>query len=212
MSCLLLHLLRSHCLGGQHLLLLQPTCYCGGGEEEEGNHRPAATPGCKAGPTGGCGGGCGCVLAPEAHIPVGKVGPGWLAARPHNAPPPVSACCPHPPPGQKEPPQPPLIILQLLQHQGSSWHPPPAAQGLLLLLLLLLQLLQLWHPPPHCTRPTAVVGELAVTVRTYATHVVPFCTNGISRTLHFVYFCSHSEINEILPTQIIRNPLRAKYS
>ena len=118
------------------------------------------------------------MLAPEAHIPVGKVGPGWLAARPHNAPPPVSACCPHPPPGQKEPPQPPLIILQLLQHQGSSWHPPPPAQGLLLLLLLLLQLLQLWHPPPHCTRPTAVVGELAVTVRTYATDVVPFCTNA----------------------------------
>ena len=163
------------------------------------------------------------MLAPEAHIPVGKVGPGWLAARPHNAPPPVSACCPHPPPGQKEPPQPPLIILQLLQHQGSSWHPPPPAQGLL---LASSSCCTRAPPPPaappalasssscspHCTPPTAVVGELAVTVRSYATHVVPFCTKSISRTLHFVYFCSHSEINEILPTQIIRNPLRAKYS
>ena len=159
-------LLQPHCLARQHLLLLQPTCYCGGGEEEERNHRAAATPGCKAGPTGGGrrvrprASSCAELGDSRAGWPVRKVGPGWLAARPHNAPPPA----PHPPPAlllsaaaaSTDYPAAPAGSLHWSPSCSSS-HPPPAACAALTQL------------QPRQSLPS-------VRMETYATHVVPFCS------------------------------------
>ena len=174
-------LLQPHCLARQHLLLLQPTCYCGGGEEEERNHRAAATPGCKAGPTGG-----GRRVRPRASScagdsragwPVRKVGPGWLAASPHNAPPPE--------------PHPPSPALNTAAAASTDYPAAPAAGAR--------SLHRSTHRPPAAR---AAVRQLQpkqsllpfVRIESYARRVVPFCikirlnVNGISCTLHSVNF------------------------
>ena len=154
-------LLQSHCLGRQHLLLLLPTCYCGGGGGKSPGHT-RLTRGCKAGPTGG-----GRRVRPRASScaelagdsragwPVRKVGPGWLAAaRPPNAPPPA----PHPPPA-----------LLLSAAAASTDYPaaPAAAAG------SLLSSCSNSHPPPAaCAALSQLQPELSLHVRveTYATH------------------------------------------
>lgn len=96
----------------------------------------------------------------RAGWPVRKVGPGWLAARPHNAPPPA----PHPPPAlllsaaaaSTDYPAAPAGSLHWSPSCSSS-HPPPAACAALTQL------------QPRQSLPS-------VRMETYATHVVPFCS------------------------------------
>ena len=138
------------------------SCYPLVTAEEERRRREItgllATRGCKAGPTGGGRRGrpraSSCAGDSRAGWPVRKVGPGWLAARPHNAPPPA----PHPPPA-----------LLLSAAAASTDYPaaPAAAAG------SLLSSCSNSHPPPAaCAALSQLQPELSLPVRveTYATH------------------------------------------
>ena len=158
------------------------SCYPLVTAEEERRRREItgllATRGCKAGPTGG-----GRRVRPRASScagdsragwPVRKVGPGWLAASPHNAPPPE--------------PHPPSPALNTAAAASTDYPAAPAAGARSL------------HRPTH--RPPAAVSQLQpkqsllpfVRIESYARRVVPFCikirlnVNGISCTLHSVNF------------------------
>ena len=146
------------------------SCYPLVTAEEERRRREItgllATRGCKAGPTGGGrrvrprASSCAELGDSRAGWPVRKVGPGWLAARPHNAPPPA----PHPPPAlllsaaaaSTDYPAAPAGSLHWSPSCSSS-HPPPAACAALTQL------------QPRQSLPS-------VRMETYATHVVPFCS------------------------------------
>ena len=141
-------LLQSHCLGRQHLLLLQPTCYCGGGGGKSPGHS-RLTRGCKAGPTGGGrrvrprASSCPEPLAGDSRAgwPVRKVGAGWLEplpGRPTLRPRLqrilllLLSCSPEPATAASTdyPPAAPAAAAAGSQQPSSycsNWHPPPAA-------------------------------------------------------------------------------------
>ena len=137
-------LLQPHCLARQHLLLLQPTCYCGGGRRRREitglllhrdvrQVRPVA------------GGGCGRVLAPvrETHGLGGRLGRldqvGWPRARTTLRPRSRILLLLL----STRQPRPPLIILQLLQQEHGACIGPPIV------------LLQLVLQPANCSQSRA---------------------------------------------------------
>ena len=127
----------------------------------------------------------------RAGWPVRKVGPGWLAARPHNAPPPA----PHPPPAlllsaaaaSTDYPAAPAGSLHWSPSCSSS-HPPPAACAALTQL------------QPRQSLPS-------VRMETYATHVVPFCSKiRLSVNTGSHAHCTRGQLLQLIGEILLRGP------